>query len=57
MDNKERTGSLDLDRINIHEYYEVEYWGRTLGINPETLKKAVAAVGSSADAVRKYIKQ
>jgi hypothetical protein len=55
MDSKEQVGSLDRDRINIHENYEVEYWAKTLGVSIEVLKTAVAAVGTSADAVRKYI--
>lgn len=50
-------GSLDMDRINIHENYEVEYWARTFEVSTEVLKKAVAEAGTSADAVRKYIKQ
>ncbi len=57
MDGKEKVGSLDMDRINIHENYEVEYWAKTLGISSEQLKNAVTAVGTSTDEVRKYIKR
>jgi len=56
MDNKEKTGSPDRDRINVHENYEVEYWTKELGISSEQLRNAVAAVGTSAEEVRKYIK-
>jgi len=55
MENKETTGSLNMDIINIHEYYEVEYWGRKFGISAEVLRKAVAKVGTSTDAVREFI--
>jgi len=55
MDNKQAVGSPDRDRINIHENYEVEYWTKALGVSAEELKKAVAAAGTSADAVRKHL--
>jgi len=57
MDNKNNVGSPDHDRINIHENYEVEYWTKTLGISSEELRKAVEAVGTSAEAVKKHIKK
>lgn len=57
MDNKNKVGSPDRDRINIHENYEVEYWTKTLGITAEELRKAVDAAGTSAEAVRKHIKR
>jgi hypothetical protein len=53
MDNT-YTWSPDRDRINIHEYYEVEYWVKELGVNSEELKKAVASVGTSSEAIRKH---
>ncbi|MDB4902193.1 MAG: hypothetical protein JWQ63_1474 [Mucilaginibacter sp.] len=56
MDNKRNVGSPDRDRINIHENYEVEYWTKEFGIDREELKKAVDAAGTSAEAVRKYLK-
>jgi len=57
MDSKEKVGSPDRDRINIHENYEVEYWAKTLGVSAEELKRAVAEVGTSADEVRKHLKR
>jgi len=57
MDSKEKIGSPDRDRINIHENYEVEYWAKTLGVSAEQLKRAVAEVGTSADEVRKHLKR
>ena len=57
MDNKNNVGSPDRDRINLKENYEVEYWTKELGIKAEQLRKAVDEVGTSADAVRKYLKK
>jgi hypothetical protein len=45
----------DAKRINIHEDYEVRDWCESLQVTPEQLKKAVQQVGTSADAVRKYL--
>ncbi len=55
MDDKKNTGSPDRDRINLQEDYEVEYWTKTLGVSAEELRKAVEAVGSTADAVRRHL--
>lgn len=57
MDNKNNVGSPDRSRINLKENYEVEYWTKELGIKAEQLRKAVEEVGTSADAVRKYLKK
>jgi hypothetical protein len=57
MDNKNNIGRPDRDRINIHENYEVEYWAKTLGVNAEQLKKAVAEAGTSTEAVKNYLKK
>jgi hypothetical protein len=57
MDNKNKVGSPDRDRINTKENYEVEYWTKELGISAEELRKAVEKAGTSAEAVRKYLKK
>jgi hypothetical protein len=57
MDNANKIGGFDRDRINIHENYEVEYWTQTLDICPEYLKKVVDAVGTSIQAVKQYLKK
>lgn len=54
-DDKQRTGSPDRDRINLDEDYEVQYWTQALGITPQELRDAVAAAGTSADAVRRHL--
>lgn len=55
MDDKKNTGSPDRDRINLQEDYEVQYWTKTLGVSSEELRKAVEAVGPTADAVRRHL--
>ncbi|MCW3084755.1 MAG: hypothetical protein JWP12_2121 [Bacteroidetes bacterium] len=56
MDNLKLKG-LDGKRINIHEHYEVISWCQAFGCTQEELKKAVAAVGTSAESVRKHLKK
>lgn len=53
--DKTNRGAHDRSRINIHEEYELRDWSKRLGVTPEELKKAVAQVGTSADAVRKHL--
>jgi len=57
MDDKSKTGSPDSKLINVNENYEVEYWTKELGISKDKLKEAVAAVGTSAAAVKEYLKK
>ena len=47
--------SPNRDRINLQEDYEVQYWTKALGVDPDELRKAVEAVGSSAEAVRRQL--
>ena len=54
-DDKSKKGPQDAGRINIHEAYEVEYWTKALGVTAQRLREAVAAVGTSAAAVRRYL--
>ncbi|NNU34353.1 DUF3606 domain-containing protein [Mucilaginibacter sp. S1162] len=42
--------------MNIHENYEVEYWSKELGISPEKLREVVKEAGTTAEAVREYLK-
>ncbi len=46
----------DASRINIHEPYEVRWWTHEFGCTERQLKEAVNEVGTSANAVRKYLK-
>jgi len=54
-DDKSNPGRPDRDRINVNEEYELRDWSQSLGVSPEELKKAVAAVGDRADAVRQHL--
>lgn len=48
--------SLDKDRININEYYEVEYWSKQFDLKPEALKALIKEAGTdSAEALRAYL--
>lgn len=48
--------SLDLDKINIHEYYEVEYWSKQFDLHPSMLISIVKNSGiTSASALRNYL--
>lgn len=38
------------------EDYKVRYWTQALNVSRDKLQEAVDAVGSSADAVREYLK-
>jgi hypothetical protein len=53
-DDKSNTGGTDRKRINVNETYELRHWSKKFGVTPEQLKEAVAAVGTSADAVEKH---
>jgi hypothetical protein len=55
MDDKDKVGGQDRNRINTSEDYEVQYWSEKLGCSAEELKEAVAAVGSSVDRVEEYL--
>jgi hypothetical protein len=57
MDDKRNRGEPDRSKINLQEPYELEYWKKTLGVSEEELRKAVQAVGSSADKVRQHLKK
>lgn len=55
MDNTKKTGTPDSKTINLSEDYEVAYWTKELRISKKQLTDAVAAVGKSAEAVRKHL--
>jgi hypothetical protein len=49
--------ALDGEKININEYYEVEYWTKKLDTNTETLRNAVKHVGIAVEDVKNYLKK
>ncbi|AEG94024.1 DUF3606 domain-containing protein [Ramlibacter tataouinensis] len=56
-DDRSKSQGQDRERINVHQDYEVQDWSRSLGVTPEKLREAVAAVGDRADKVREYLIQ
>lgn len=52
-DDKGKPG--DRTRININEDCELRDRAKKFGISPDEMKKAVAAVGDSAEAVRSHV--
>jgi hypothetical protein len=56
MDDKSKAGSVNYDRINPAEVYEMEYWSKKFGVTYEQLKSAIRAVGNSTAAVEKQLK-
>jgi hypothetical protein len=45
----------DRRHINVDEPYDVRYWTKALDVSEARLREAVIAVGTSADAVRRYL--
>ena len=45
----------DASRVNVHEEWEVKYWCQKFGCTQAQLVAAVHAVGTSAEAVRRYL--
>jgi hypothetical protein len=45
----------DSSRINIHEPYELEYWTKEFGVSKGKVIEAVNKVGTSVNAVKKYL--
>lgn len=54
-DNKTKTGTPDRSRIAIGETYEVAYWSKKFRVSEQTLREAVEAVGTSAQAVADFL--
>lgn len=54
-DDKTKTGNPDRQLINVNEPYELREWSKRLGVTPEQLRSAVAAIGSSAAKVKQHL--
>ena len=55
MDNLTKRVQPDRSKINMSEDFEVRYWTKALGVDRDTLEKAVDKVGNSAATVRKEL--
>jgi hypothetical protein len=54
-DDPNLRGPQDRSRINVSETHELRYWTQTLGVTEAQLRAAVAAAGTSVQAVRQYL--
>lgn len=50
-DDRNLRGPQDSSRVNLEQDYERRYWCERFGCTEDQLRRAVAKVGSSADAV------
>jgi 16S rRNA U516 pseudouridylate synthase RsuA-like enzyme len=51
-DDLNKRGAQDRSRINLSEDHEVRYWTTALGVPVDELRRLVAEVGDSAEAIR-----
>lgn len=56
-DDLTKRGPEDRSRINLSEYYEVQYWTKKFDVSEGMLEAAVKSVGSSAATVEEYLKR
>ena len=54
-DDLNQAGAQDRSRVNINEPHEVRYWTQRFGVSEDALRKAVAEVGVSADAIAQHL--
>ncbi|HJS02077.1 DUF3606 domain-containing protein [Variovorax sp. WS11] len=54
-DDLSNRGPQDRSRINVSETHELRYWTKELGVSEAQLRAAVAAAGTSVEAVRQYL--
>jgi hypothetical protein len=54
-DNLKDRGARDRSRIALSEDHEVAYWTKKFGVSRERLAEAVAASGTSAQAVADFL--
>ena len=54
-DDLTQAGAQDRSRINIDEPHEVRYWTQRFDVSEDALRRAVAQVGVSAEAVARHL--
>ena len=54
-DDLSNRGPQDRARIDVNEDHEVRYWTAAYDVTEAELRLAVAAVGTSSEAVREYL--
>lgn len=55
-DTKQNTTSLDNDRINMYEKYELNQWSQILGVTQQDLVTAIRKAGTDAKAVKEFLR-
>lgn len=55
-DDTQQRGPQDRARISLEQAHELRYWSERFGVGEQRLREAVAAVGVSADAVERYLR-
>lgn len=56
VDDLSNRGPQDRSRVNLSEDWEVQYWTKKFCVTKQQLSDAEKAVGSSADAVQKQLR-
>jgi hypothetical protein len=54
-DSTTQTAAPDRIRINVNESWEVDYWTRKFGVEPQSLKDAVSKVGPMVEDVQRHL--
>ena len=54
-DNLTKKRPQDARKINVTQSYEISYWTNALGCTEKELIDAVKQVGTSVDAVKRYL--
>jgi len=54
-DDLKQMGAQDRSRINVNEPHEVRYWTERFGVSEDALRRAVAEVGVSVDAIAQHL--
>lgn len=55
-DNPNKTGEPDRSLVSTSQDHEVRYWTQRFGVSEDKLLRAVSAVGSSVEAVERWLK-
>jgi hypothetical protein len=56
-DDPNKRGEPDRSLISLEQAHEVVSWTKKYGVTREQLEQAVKAVGNSADAVERFLRQ
>jgi hypothetical protein len=56
-DDTSKRGPADRNRIDVNEKWELQYWTKELGVDADTLRKAVERVGPMVNDVRGALRQ